>query len=75
MASQAVLTGILTPLEFKEAQLNDEYCQAILRAMKKKSNRPKSFRIENNLLYYKGRFSHKLILPASLFDASHLNTA
>ena len=34
-ASQAVLKGILTPLEFKEAQLNDEYCQAILRAMKK----------------------------------------
>ena len=68
-ASQAVLTGILTPAEFKEAQLNDEYCQDILRALKRKTGKPKAFQIESNLLYYKGRFNHKLVLPASLFDA------
>ena len=64
--SKAVLTGLLTPAQFAEAQQEDPFCQGIFKAMERKHL--KCFKVEENLLYYTSRFGQKLVLPSCLFD-------
>jgi hypothetical protein len=62
--SIAVLTGALTPEQFKQAQRDDDYIAHLIRR-KKKLNK---FITIDNLLYFKNQFNLKLVLPASLLD-------
>jgi hypothetical protein len=62
--SKAVLTGILTPREFKQAQAQDPFCQRILNSIQQK----KSFVMIDGLLFFKVKDVIKLVLPNSLLD-------
>jgi hypothetical protein len=56
--SRAVLTGALTPEQFKQAQRDDDYIAHLIRR-KKKLNK---FITIDNLLYFKNQFNLKLVL-------------
>ena len=62
--SKAVLTGILTPTEFKQAQAEDPYCSKILN----KPNATKRFVLIDGLLFFKTGSNIKLVLPQALLD-------
>jgi hypothetical protein len=63
--SKAVLTGTLTPAQFKEAQREDEFCAKILA----KNVRHRNFILIDGLLYFKYRSDRlKIVLPAALLD-------
>jgi hypothetical protein len=62
--SRAVLTGALTPEQFKHAQRDDNYIAQLIRRKKKL----KKFSMIDNHLYFKIQFNLKLVLPASLLD-------
>jgi hypothetical protein len=62
--SRAVLTGALTPEQFKQAQRDDEYIAHLIRRKKKL----KKFIMIDDLLYFKNQFNLKLVLPSSLLD-------
>ena len=62
--SQAILTGTLTPDQFKMAQMEDSFCSQILKKWKKL----KRFTVIKGLLFFKSYTILKLVLPASLLD-------
>ena len=62
--SRAVLTGALTPDQFKQAQREDEYIATIIKRIKKL----RKFIIIDGLVYFRNRFSTKLVLPIALID-------
>ncbi len=59
-----MLTGILTPREFKQAQAQDPFCQRILNSIQQK----KSFVMIDGLLFFRVKDKIKLVLPNSLLD-------
>jgi len=63
--SKAVLTGILTPAEFKLAQRQDPFCSRIL----KRLNNTRMYTLIDGLLFYKLKNDVKLVLPIALLDA------
>ena len=62
--SKAILTGILTPAEFKQAQAQDKFCAKIIA----KNKLPRPFIIADGLLFFKTRNALKLVLPEILLD-------
>jgi len=65
--SKAVLTGVLTSVQFRQAQNADEFCQQVIRRLS--SGKFKRFSMIDNLLYYHTRQSLKLVLPIALLDS------
>ena len=62
--SRAVLTGTLTPEQFKTAQAEDDFCSQVLPKVKTL----KKYTIIDGLLFFKTRTTLKLVLPNSLLD-------
>jgi hypothetical protein len=62
--SRAVLTGTLTPEQFKQAQRDDEYIAYLIKRKKKL----KKFIMIDDLFYFKNQFNLKLVMPSSLLD-------
>ena len=62
--SRAILTGVLTPQEFKQAQQQDPFCAHILENI----NSKKRFTLIDGLLFSKQGHTIKLVLPLSLLD-------
>ena len=62
--SKAVLTGILTPAEFRQAQAQDPYCSKIL----SRPNATRRFVLIDGLLFLKTGANIKLVLPQALLD-------
>jgi len=64
--SKAVLTGVLTPVQFRQAQNADAFCQHVQAQMQR--NKLKRFAMIDNLLFYRTKNSCKLVLPTALLD-------
>ena len=62
--SKAILTGILTPTEFKQAQAQDPFCTSILNDLNKYTR----FTLIDGLLFFKSGNNIKLVLPHALLD-------
>ena len=63
-SSKAILRGILSKKDFREAQRDDEFCSSILNSPQKKKN----FVLIDDLLYSKRGGRLRLCLPISLLD-------
>ena len=63
-SSKAILRGILSKKDFREAQENDDFCSHILNS----PHRHKSFALIDGLLYSRKNNRLKLCLPVSLLD-------
>ena len=63
-SSKAILRGILSKEDFKEAQQNDEYCLKILNSTRHHLN----FVLIEGLLYSKRQNRLRLVLPVALLD-------
>ena len=63
-SSKAILRGILSKRDFREAQENDDFCAKILNS----PHRHKSFALIDGLLYSRKNNQLKLCLPIALLD-------
>ena len=62
--SRAILTGVLTPQEFKQAQQQDPFCSNVIENI----NSKRRFTLIDGLLFAKYGHTIKLVLPAALLD-------